>query len=206
MARPQASLLSPDTALPFGANAVAGINDVWTGKFPARSASTQGNIGGAVRRPHTAGALGAEIAVVRNGLSINYRDASVKHCAPPRPHRNCFRQVVLSKSVPRSATPEQPCSAATLFVRPVHNYPLGQAGLRRRCRLTGAYFPSSKRTRLWASPEKFGHSFSLPILLRVTIRQSLGKSRQRAHRRRFARPPPFLKPRWSQDRGALRAI
>ena len=33
---------------------------------------------------------------------------------------------------------------------------------------------------------------SLPISLWVTIRPSLGKRRQRAHRRRFARPPRFL--------------
>jgi hypothetical protein len=32
---------------------------------------------------------------------------------------------------PRSATSEQESSAATPFVQPVHNYPLGMAGFRR---------------------------------------------------------------------------
>jgi len=50
-------------------------------------------------------------------------------------------------------------------------------------------------------PEKFGRSSPLPTCLWVSVRQSLGKRRLRAHRRRFARPPPILKPRWSKVRG-----
>jgi len=43
-----------------------------------------------------------------------------------------------------------------------------------------------------ASPEKFRHRTPSPISLWVWTRQSLGKRRQRAHRRRFARPPRTL--------------
>jgi hypothetical protein len=39
--------------------------------------------------------------------------------------------------------------------------------------------------------EKFRHRITIPILLWVTTQQSLGKHRQRAHRRRFARSPRF---------------
>jgi hypothetical protein len=37
----------------------------------------------------------------------------------------------------------------------------------------------------------FDTEIPLSVLLRTGIRQSLGKPRQRAHRRRFARPPSF---------------
>ena len=47
--------------------------------------------------------------------------------------------------------------------------------------------------------EKFRHRTTIVILLRGLTRQSLGKRRQRAHRRRFARPPRFL------NRAGLRA-
>ena len=40
--------------------------------------------------------------------------------------------------------------------------------------------------------EKFRHKTTILILLRGLTRQSLGKRRQRAHRRRFARPPRIL--------------
>jgi len=47
--------------------------------------------------------------------------------------------------------------------------------------------------------EKFRHKTTILILLRGLTRQSLGKRRQRAHRRRFARPPRIL------NRAGLRA-
>jgi hypothetical protein len=50
------------------------------------------------------------------------------------------------------------------------------------------------------SPEKFRHTLPLPILLQVSIRQSLGKRRQRAHRRRFAHPSRF------QNRAGLKIV
>ena len=50
------------------------------------------------------------------------------------------------------------------------------------------------------SPEKFRHKPPLPISLQVSIRQSLGKRRQRAHRRRFARPSRF------QNRAGLKIV
>ena len=48
--------------------------------------------------------------------------------------------------------------------------------------------------------ERFRHRTTILILLRGLTRQSLGKRRQRAHRRRFARPPRFL------NRAGLRAV
>jgi len=47
----------------------------------------------------------------------------------------------------------------------------------------------SDTTRTVTSFEKFRHQTPSPISLWVCIRQSLGKRRQRAHRRRFTRPP-----------------
>ncbi len=55
------------------------------------------------------------------------------------------------------------------------------------------------RSRLLLEPARhenlaqrnFDTALPLPVLLRAGIRQSLGKRRQRAHRRRFARPPRF---------------
>src|ERR1700730_12771237 len=44
-----------------------------------------------------------------------------------------------------------------------------------------------------ASLEKFRHGTTFLTLLGGRTRQSLGKRRQRAHRRRFARPPRSLK-------------
>jgi hypothetical protein len=49
--------------------------------------------------------------------------------------------------------------------------------------------------------EKFRHRATLLILLRGLIRQSLGKRRQRAHRRRFARLPRPLNRAGLKNRG-----
>ncbi len=49
--------------------------------------------------------------------------------------------------------------------------------------------------------EKFPHRTTVLILLRGSIRQSLGKHRQRARRRRFARPPRFLNRAGLKSRG-----
>ena len=66
----------------------------------------------------------------------------------------------------------------------------------RRVDLRGFLLFKAGATRM-PHREKFRHRITVPILLWVTTQQSLGKHRQRAHRRRFARPPTFLKPRWS---------
>jgi hypothetical protein len=142
--------------------------------------------------PQAIGVLGAEIGVVRNAPLINYRVVSVKHCTHlPVLTEDCSRRVVLSQVCSQGQRrPNNNVQPLRRYPTRSH-YPLGRAGFRRYCRLTGAYFSTLTPTRLVASPEKFGHSFSLPISLWVTIRQSLGKPRQRAHRRRFARPPRF---------------
>ena len=57
-----------------------------------------------------------------------------------------------------------------------------------------------------APPEKFRHRTTIPILLRGRTRQSLGKRRQRAHRRRFARPPRILNRAGLRAAGAANAL
>jgi hypothetical protein len=61
----------------------------------------------------------------------------------------------------------------------------------RRVDLRGFLLFKAGATRM-PHREKFRHRTTVPILLWVTTQQSLGKHRQRAHRRRFARPPRFL--------------
>ena len=67
--------------------------------------------------------------------------------------------------------------------------------------LVVSYLPCvrSPRSRLFLEPARhdnlaqrnFDTALPMPVLLRAGIRHSLGKRRQRAHRRRFARPPRF---------------
>jgi hypothetical protein len=57
-----------------------------------------------------------------------------------------------------------------------------------------------------APPEKFRHKTTIPISLRGRTRQSLGKRRRRAHRRRFARPPRILNRAGLRAAGAANAL
>ncbi len=57
-----------------------------------------------------------------------------------------------------------------------------------------------EQTRRRCLAGEFRHRTTLPISLWVATRQSLGKRRQRAHRRRFARSPRF------QNRAGLKIV
>ena len=165
------------------------INDVRARKFSARSASTRPSIvvprGGTQPISAKAGVAG------RKGLSLKYRVANVGHFTHlPVPAGIAPGKLSSLTSAPRSATSEPLSSAATSLHSPATTLPIRKAASA-SCRGSDVYFPCSTQTRRAPPSEKFRHNSPLPMLSWVSVRQSLGKRRQRAHRRRFARPPRF---------------
>jgi hypothetical protein len=139
---------------------------------PARSARTRRLIGSVCWRPRSRDTW---MSVVRNRPSIKYSDIDVQHCnnlpVPPR---------LLAASCPLAFVPIQtylPARAAFGTLAGVE--------------FCADFSCSSRRGSTAPTGEKFRHRSPLPTLLWVTTQQSLGKHRQRAHRRRFARPPRF---------------
>ena len=130
---------------------------------------------------------------------IEWRDDSVRHTTSPLAaiaYGKLSFHVLFQFSRPRpNRKIVQPLRRV---LQPVRPNPL-------RCFAFGACGWPVRISLVWnergskAPPEKFRHRTTIPILLRGRTRQSLGKRRQRAHRRRFARPPRIL------NRAGLRA-
>jgi hypothetical protein len=158
-------------AHPFGEDAVVRSVMIGARKFPARSACTQRNVGIPRRGPL---ARGTENGVVRNWSSIKFRDLHVQHCnnLPVSPR-------LLAASCPLACGLNQTYLPPRATFGTLAGWSPGRISLVKR--LQG----------MTASQREISTQIPLPILLWVTTQQSLGKHRQRAHRRRFARPPRF---------------
>jgi hypothetical protein len=101
----------------------------------------------------------------------------------PAPCRDCSRQVS-SLGFSLQPRPVSPITPLYLFTRTT--CPLEPCRLHACRPLVPSLLLSPARR---ASLERFGRSSPLPVLLQVSVRQSPGKHRLRAHRRRSARPP-----------------
>ena len=176
---------APDMPLPFGKDAA-----VRSAVSRSRGLPRGQRVLDRVSRVRVGGcSLAAlEMAWLEIGLRSNPAIFTYSIATTSPSHHDCSQQVVLSR-----------VSQIQTYQSPSGGLRLSPGGFAR------SLLFNAGETRI-PHREKFRHRIPLPISLWVTTQQSLGKHRQRAHRRRFARPPPFPKPRWSQDRGALRAI
>ena len=163
---------APDMPLPFGEDAAVRSAVIGAYEFPARSAGTRRNVRSPCRRPL---GRGVKNVVVRNRCPIKYCDLHVQH----------------GNNLPVS--PRLLAASCPLACGPIPTYlPARAAFVALAEGESWTDFSCSTTTRQdLPHREKFRHKSPLPISLWVTTQQSLGKLRQRAHRRRFARPPRF---------------
>ena len=173
------------------------INEVRIGKFSARSAGTRRIVG--VPRGQLQ-AIAIESGVVRKCLSMKYRDATVGHCKNLPVLTGIASSKLSSQVCSKVNDARAVCSPLRRFSHP--HYPPARVPLPPSpddwC-LFLLFVPSEVRGPRVI--EKSRRSSSLPMLPWATIRQSLGKRRQRAHRRRFARPPRSLNRAGLKSRG-----
>ena len=194
-ARPRADPFAPDIAPPFGDKHRGRISNGRKRYLSARSARTRWI--GRGRRPHTVHG-GVERHIGRSRyLSDKYRAVLVKHATSPS-RRNGSRQAVYSRLSKVSRVRTKSFSRYQ-SIQPVQTTRPFRAGLRSDCRAPHFSF-SSERDAKEISFEKFRHSTAVAHVTMGRHPTSLGKHRQRAYRRRFARPPRI------QNRAGLKIV
>jgi hypothetical protein len=181
-ARPRADLLR--TKLDRSAKRRDQLDDVRSGKVSARSARTRifgPARGGPVTRIH-----GFKKRLVRKWQLAKYRGVSVNHLTSP-PLSRLLAPSVLSSILPSAASG---CPDYTAVLVHAYNFARSSPVAPHAGRPLARSLLLSPARR--ASLERFGRSSPLPVLLKVSVRQSPEKRRLRAHRRRSARSPRVL--------------
>src|SRR5260370_16476350 len=110
---------------------------------------------------------------------------------PPPSPRSLTASCHLTSVLSSAASEQQIVQPLRRLVQPVCTNPSASSFAPNGCRTLAPISLVQSGRDAKASPEKFRHNSTAPILLWFPVRQSLGKRRQRAHPRRFPRPPRF---------------